>query len=144
MLHLLLLLNFCVQNEKLVLQEFLHAFKNKEHRRYCSSSSVIVIFVEHISLRFARINFLNIILSQICRVKVYLATSLRQQKKLCVSGLLFSLQISKVILEMNLNVIEKLNILVLVDNKTDSLSSIPDLVAGKSQFRRIYLYINYI
>ena len=82
MLYLLLLLNFCVQNEKLVLQVFLHAFKNKKHRRYCSSSSVIVIFVEHISLRFARINFLNIILSQICRVKVYLATSLRQQKTL--------------------------------------------------------------
>ena len=43
---------------------------------------------------------------------------------------------------MNLNVIEKLSILVLVDNKTDSLSSIPDLVAGKSQFTTIYLYIN--
>ena len=39
---------------------------------------------------------------------------------------------------MNLNVIEKLNILVLVDNKTDSLSSIPDLVPGKPKYTGIY------
>ena len=45
---------------------------------------------------------------------------------------------------MNLNVIEKLNILVLVDNKTDSLSSIPDLVPGKSKYTAIYLHIDYI
>ena len=56
--------------------------------------------------------------------------SFTQTKKIDISVLAFSFQISKVILEMNLNVIEKLNILVLVDNKTDSLSSIPDLVPG--------------
>ena len=57
--------------------------------------------------------------------------SFTQTEKIGISILAFSFQISKVILEMNLNVIEKLNILVLVDNKTDSLSSIPDLVPGK-------------
>ena len=51
---------------------------------------------------------------------------------------------SKVTLEMNLNVIEKLNILVLVDNKTDSLSSIPDLVPGKSKYTGTYFHIDYI
>ena len=55
-------------------------------------------------------------------------------QKINISDLVFSFKISKVTFDMNLNVIEKLNILVLVDNKTDSLSSIPDLVPGKPKY----------
>ena len=118
------------------------SYKNKKHRRYCSSSSVIVIFIKRISIRFAKIYFLNIILSRVLQGKSLFSYSLTATKKLDISVFVFfTSQISKVILEMNLNVIEELNILVLVDNKTDSLSSIPDLVPGKSQFARIFLCI---
>ena len=35
--------------------------------------------------------------------------------------------------KMPLRVIDQLEVLVLIDNKTDSLSSIPQLISGKTQ-----------